>query len=56
LSFVRPWKVAVRVVEDRGPVGSAGRRLVRVRYANEELAGDPASTFDVRANELQLTR
>jgi hypothetical protein len=45
--------VQVIVVEDRGSVGSAGRRLVRVRFAESE--GDPDSTFEVPADELVLT-
>ena len=45
-------EVKVVVVEDRGPVGYTGRRLVRVRYADPEA--DPASTFEVPADELVL--
>ncbi len=43
-------KLPVVIVEDRGPVGSLGRRLVRVRPVGN---GDElAATFEVPADEL----
>ena len=42
--------VPVEIVEDRGPVGISGRRLVRVRIIESE--GEVESTFEVPADEL----
>jgi hypothetical protein len=47
-------KVGVEIVEDRGPVGTAGRRLVRVRYLTSPA--EPDSTFEVPADEVVLSR
>jgi hypothetical protein len=45
--------VMVEVVEDRGPIGSSGRRLVRVRFVDSN--GDESTTFEVPADELVLS-
>lgn len=39
-----------KIVEDRGPIGVNGRRLVRVQLANSDA--DPESTFEVPEEEV----
>jgi hypothetical protein len=47
--------VVVEVVEDRGPVGSRGRHLMRVRRLDGDTV-EPESTFEVAAEELTPVR
>jgi urease beta subunit len=47
-------QVAVEIVEDRGPIGVGGRRLVRVRYLPS--SGDNESTFEVAMDDLVFDR
>jgi hypothetical protein len=44
--------VKVVVVEDRGPVGYSGRRLVRVRFVDPTT--DPSNSFEIPVDELVL--
>jgi hypothetical protein len=44
--------VKVIVVEDRGPIGYSGRRLVRVRFVDPEA--DPSNSFEIPTDELVL--
>ncbi len=53
-AFVRFGSSAmpVEIVEDRGPVGAEGRRLMRVRIVERDGEVQTDSTFEVAADEL----
>lgn len=48
-------KMKGTVVEDRGPIGVKGRRLLRIRkMAGKTPQDEPETTFELPADELTL--
>jgi hypothetical protein len=45
-------RVSAEVIEDRGPIGVAGRRLLRIRQAGS--GDDPPRVYEVPAEETVL--
>ena len=43
-------RASARIIEDRGPIGVKGRRLVRVQLIGKEI--DPDLSFEVPVEEL----
>jgi hypothetical protein len=48
-------KRRAEVVEDRGPIGVGGRRIVRVRYVSSRT-GEPQQTFEVPLDHVTLLK
>ena len=49
-----PTTRAAQVVEDRGPIGVGGRRILRVRYL--EPKGEPQPTFEVPLDHVTAVK
>lgn len=50
--FIGGHRVGAEVIEDRGRIGIAGRRLLRIRRAGS--GDDPAREYEVPADETTL--
>lgn len=49
-------KMKGRIIEDRGPIGIKGRRLVRVQVIRKASPADQTPTFELPADDLVLAK